>query len=583
MRYHLERSTLALLVTVSLIFAPTTQAGVQTISDGAEQQESKEEKKFREQQEKRQKQEQERKEREEKARVQEMRKYQKLSDFAQDEYNRNPEFRDEVDKAYLDLQAQHALQAYQINTTRTSELIYPESEDQTFKIRRVLYDNPWVQDYVNRVGQRLVPPDSDKLYAFKVVYHPIPYAYTLSTGTVLISTGMISLLDNEAQLAYVLAHELAHVYKDHWKLKVMMLLAEEEYNKRQEKKRVLWSAVLAAAGAGIGAAVKGAEGTSIGAVVGLLAGYAVGSFFNRKIGIDWESAQENEADDFALRATLEMSYDAQEVTRLYQAMQQVARFDERVQLGFLGHHARLRERTEQVNKMLQGPLQGRYQELLKAGKLIGTTPEYSQVMAELKRDNGIEAYNFDMFEMARRNLQQAVSLRSDDSRAAFYYGRVLQQVGRTKEESEMANQYLLRAIQLDAPRQGIAEAHLQRALLLMNKTDPASRAEAIQALKDYLSTYQKIQLEGVLNGGGLPPNVGVIYDFMRLMGEKSWKPTPTNCLRFSTCLTSQAISVTATSASQQEAPKPVPTQSNTTPTTKSAPTSQRPGTKGSRP
>jgi predicted Zn-dependent protease len=489
--------------------------------DSSGQQESKEEKKLREQEEKRAKQEQKRKEKEAKARSKQTKTYNTLREFAEDLYASDPEFRDQVDEAYLDLQAEHALQAYQVNITRATELIYPETEDIGLKIRRVLYDNPRVQDYINSVGQRLVPDDSDKLYAFKVTYHPIPYAYTFSTGTVLVSTGMISLLDNEAQLAYVLAHELAHVYKNHWKVKVMMPLAEQEFNERQQKKRRIWGLIGVAAGAAIGGIAKGGEGAALGATIGLTAGYAIGSILNKKIGVDWDAAQENEADDFALRTVMEKYYDAKEVPNLYTAMQYVARSDERVQLGFLGHRSRIRQRKEYAESQLLGPLSGKYQELVKSGKMVGTTPNYNLVMAELKRDNGIEAYRFDMFEMAKRNLQQAVSLRSDDARATFYYGRVLKLVGRTPEDKELAQQHLLDAIRLDV-RGEIPEARLQRALMAMENKEPTARTQAVQAFKDYLNTYQNRKCENV---DCLPPNLDIIYDYMRLLGEKTWEPS----------------------------------------------------------
>jgi predicted Zn-dependent protease len=491
------------------------------------QDESKDEKKLRERQEKLQKKEEDRKKDEVKTRSKEAKRYNTLREFAEDQYASDTDFHDDVDKAYIDLQSQHALQAYNINITRTSELVAPETEDTQLKIRRVLYDNPWVQDYVNRVGQRLVPDDSDKLYAFKVTYHPIPYAYTLSTGTVLISTGMISLLDNEAQLSYVLAHELAHVYKDHWKVKVMMPLAEEEYNKRQEKKRALFGGIAALAGAAIGgAAARSGSGAVTGAAIGFLAGYTIGSIYNHKIGIDWDEAQENEADDFALKIVMERLYDAQEVPKLYLAMQDVSRSDGRTQLGFLGLRSRLRQRREYAERQLQSSLQSKYQELLKSGKVIGTTPEYNLVMAELKRDNGIEAYRFDMFEMARRNLKQAVSLRTDDARAAFYYGRVLKLVGRTKEDRDTAQQYLLTAIRLDTRRQ-IPEVQLQRALMLMENKDQAAQTEAAQALRDYIVAFQSKRVDDLRQDNSLPPNVDTLYDYLRLLGDKAWRaPTP---------------------------------------------------------
>lgn len=540
MKQSLWRSALALfLVFIQLSFASPLAL--------AQQKESKEERQLREQQEKQRKQDEERKSREEKVRTKEQKKYNTLLEFAQDLYSRDPEFRNEVDKSYLTLQGQHAMEAYRINTQRNTELVYTETEDAGLKIRRVLYDNPWVQDYVNRVGQRLVPADSDKLYAFKVTYHPIPYAYTLSTGTILISTGMISMLDNEAQLAYVLGHELAHVYKSHWKTKTMMRLAEPEYNERQMRKAALWAAALGGVGAAIGGAVtKDAQGAGIGLVSGLAAGLTIGLIFNRQIGVDWETVQENEADDVALNLAVQNYYDTKEVPKIYVAMEEVARLDERVQLGFLGERPRIKERKEHIDKELSGSaMQARYDELVKANKLTGNSPDYNLVMAELKRDNGIEAYRFDMFQMARRNLQQAVALRSDDVRATFYYGRVLKLVGRSNEELADAKRYLTTAVAQDRDRQNLPEVKLQEALLLMESKDPRSA----QILKEYIIEYQRRRTEEAVQGGSVPPNLDTLYDLMRIFGkETKWEPSRPE----------MAVPVSAPVETRGAAPHPTP-------------------------
>jgi predicted Zn-dependent protease len=516
----------ALLLTVFFIAPPAGFiAAAQDPSPAATQQkpevESQEEKKLREREESLRKKEEDRKSKEAKARVNEAKKYQTLSEFAEDLYASDPDFRDDVDDAYLDLQSQHASEAYRINISRRKELLSTENEGEVLKLRRALYDNPRVQEYVNRLGQQIVPEDSEKLYSFKVIVNPIPHAYTLSTGTVLVSTGMISLLDNEAQLAYLLAHELAHVYKDHWRIKVMMPFAEAEYNKKQERKRAMWAGIIALAGAGLGAAVGGKDGALIGAVTGAGAGYAIGSYYSRKIGLDWNIAQENEADDFALKATLGKFFDIQEVPRLYATMAQVARVDNRIQLGFLGARARIRERTEYAQKLISGPLQAQFQEALKGNKLKGTSPEFSLIMAELKRDNGIEAFYFDMFQMAKMNLQQSVTLRSDDPLAAYYYGRVMKQVGRTREELDIAQQSLLKAISLDV-RQDIPEVQLHRALMLMDSKESGNQSEAVAALKSYITTYERKRAMSISNEEILPPNVDILYGYMRLLGEKTW-------------------------------------------------------------
>lgn len=482
---------------------------------------SEEEKKIRKAEDSRTKKEEERRRKEEKARASEMKKYSSLTDFALDLYASNIEFKDYVDDQYLDLQRQHASEAYRLNTSHSREVLATENEGEMLSLRRALYDNPRVQEYVNRLGQKIVPEDSEKLYSFKVTVNPIPEAHTLSTGTVLISTGMISLLENEAQLAYVLAHELAHVYKDHWKLKMMLPIAEMEYNRRQEEKRMLWASLIGIAGAGVGAAAGGGKGAGIGALVGVVTGYAVGSYYSKKIGLDWNVAQENEADDFALRATLGKSFDIQEVPRLYNAMGLVSGADNRAQLGFLGSRKRIRERNEFAQALISGALQAQYQDGLKSNRIKGMSPEFNLVMAELKRDNGIEAFYYDMFQMAKKNLQQSVMMRSDDPVAAYYYARVLKQVGRTQEELELAQQSLLKAISLDT-RHEIPEIQLHRALMLMDSKEAGSNPEAIAALKSYITEYGRKRATRSADQKHLPPNLDVLYGYMRLLGDKTW-------------------------------------------------------------
>lgn len=520
MKHPVLRSV-ALLLT--LLFTLPTQfivmaqeAGTSAVQD---QPQSKEEDKLRKAEEKRNKKEEDRKRREEKERASQMKKYTSLTDFASDLYASNSEFRDYVDDAYLDLQRQHMFQAYRLNSSHSKEVLVTENEGEVLTIRRALYDNPRVQEYVNRLGQQIVPEDSDKLYSFKVTVNPIPEAQTLSTGTVLISTGMISLLDNEAQLAYVLAHELAHVYKDHWKLKVMLPIAEVEYNRRQEEKRILWASLFGLAGAGIGALAAGGKGAAAGAGAGLVTGYAVGSYYSKKIGLDWNVAQENEADDFALRATLGKSFDIQEVPRLYNNMAQVVGLDNRAQLGFLGSRKRIRERSEYAQSLINGALQAQYQEGMKSNRIKGISPEFNLIMSELKRDNGIEAFYFDMLQMAKKNLEQSVMMRSDEPLATYYYARVLKQVGRTKEELDLAQQSLMKAINLDT-RQEIPEIQLHRALMLMDSKD--SNPEAIAALKNYITTYERKRATTLANQPYVPPNLDVLYGYMRLLGDKTW-------------------------------------------------------------
>jgi hypothetical protein len=485
------------------------------------QDESKEAKELRKREEELKKKEDKRKNKEEKSRVEGAKKYQSLNEFAEDLYASDHEFHARVDEEYMNLQAEQEDKAYLINTWSSHRKIKTENEFETIKALGELYANPRVQEYVNRLGQQIVPDDSDKLYCFKVIVNPIPNAVTLATGTVFISTGMISLLDNEAQLAYVLAHELGHVYKDHWRIRVMMPIAAEEYNKRQERKRAIWTAVFTAAGVGVGAAIAGEKGLLPGLASGFTVGKVVSNHYLGNISSDWNDTQENEADDFALKATLGKFFDIQEVPKLYTVMNIFAQSDNRVQLGFLGKRSRIKGRIEHAQKVLAGPLQAQYQQALQNNQIKGSGSEFNVVMADLKRDNGIWAFERDMFTLARANLMQAVMMRSDDPLATFYYGLVMKQVGRTKEELDQANKHLLKAISLDVRRE-IPEVQLHRGLMLMDSKDSGTQAEAIVAFKSYVTDYGRKRALRISNEELVPPDLGIIYGYLRLLGEKTW-------------------------------------------------------------
>ena len=79
------------------------------------------------------------------------------------------------------------------------------------------YIDPGVQDYVSRVGQRLaeVSDRPDLPYEFVVLNNPVPNAWALPGGKIAINSGLLLHLEDEAQLAAVLAHEIVHAAARH--------------------------------------------------------------------------------------------------------------------------------------------------------------------------------------------------------------------------------------------------------------------------------------------------------------------------------------------------------------------------------
>ncbi len=79
--------------------------------------------------------------------------------------------------------------------------------------------NPAIQAYVQRVGQRLAamsPRQNDVQYTFEVIDAPDTVnAFALPGGYIYVYTGLLRLCENEAELAAVMAHEIGHVAAYH--------------------------------------------------------------------------------------------------------------------------------------------------------------------------------------------------------------------------------------------------------------------------------------------------------------------------------------------------------------------------------
>jgi predicted Zn-dependent protease len=80
-----------------------------------------------------------------------------------------------------------------------------------------VYDDKDLQKYIDDVGQRLVEVcDRNYLdYQFQVIDSPILNAFALPGGFIFITRGLLAELENEAQLAGVLGHEIGHVVARH--------------------------------------------------------------------------------------------------------------------------------------------------------------------------------------------------------------------------------------------------------------------------------------------------------------------------------------------------------------------------------
>lgn len=84
--------------------------------------------------------------------------------------------------------------------------------------RYKIYNDTKLTDYINKVGQSLakkVTKRPDISYNFFILDTPEINAFAIPGGFIFITKGALKVLDNEAELAGILAHEIAHVEEGH--------------------------------------------------------------------------------------------------------------------------------------------------------------------------------------------------------------------------------------------------------------------------------------------------------------------------------------------------------------------------------
>ena len=79
-----------------------------------------------------------------------------------------------------------------------------------------IVDDPVIAEYVNRIGQNIANNSDAKVpFTIKVIDSEEVNAFALPGGYFYVNTGLIELAEDEAELAGVMAHEIAHVAARH--------------------------------------------------------------------------------------------------------------------------------------------------------------------------------------------------------------------------------------------------------------------------------------------------------------------------------------------------------------------------------
>ena len=166
--------------------------------------------------------------------------------------------------------------------------------------------DPELNYYIQRLGDSLVTHSdgSGQRFHFYVVQDPAINAFAVPGGFVVVFTGLILAAENEAELASVLAHEIAHVTQRH----IPRMIAEAQRSSMATMAGILAAILLAGAGA------PGADA----AFAGTIAGSAQHS-------INFTRQFEQEADRVGINTLAASDYDPRAMAAFFTRMQNLTR------------------------------------------------------------------------------------------------------------------------------------------------------------------------------------------------------------------------------------------------------------------
>jgi predicted Zn-dependent protease len=189
--------------------------------------------------------------------------------------------------------------------------------------------NEALQQYVNLVGNAVASNSRRATipYQFAVLDSPIQNAFAVPGGVIFVSRALVSILEDESELAAVLAHEVGHVAAKH---------ALKSTQRAQ---------LLQGVGTITAASVGGKKGQQFASAIGDM--QAV--LFDK--GLDKE--MEYEADSMGMETTYRTGYDPSAMIRVLEKLQKLEATSKDKKGSWFSTHPPLHERISRLRAQLQ--------------------------------------------------------------------------------------------------------------------------------------------------------------------------------------------------------------------------------------
>ena len=356
--------------------------------------------------------------------------------------------------------------------------IWQQSETEERKLAESgkLYKDPLLEDYLAQIGKKLEPESVKQAginFEFHVIHDPALNAFSYPNGHVYINTGLISRLENEAQLATVLGHEMGHVvHRD----------GVRYYRSTQRK---VIAATLAGVVASIGvAAVSGKqakEGNLITAqILNQTAQVMLG--LGLQLGLlaavnGYGRTLEDQADDSGLEDMVRAGYDPKEAPKIFQLLLKDSGDQSKIENFFWGNHPTNQARIEKFKELLASEYRPAAEE---PGRIVNTE-DFQRRTRVLVRENAFLDIQAGRYELARAQIEKVLKLQPNDPKAHYYMGEVYRRSAKDASGTREAIREYLLALQYDPE---YALPHRELGILYLKSKDKELAREHLQKYLD---------------------------------------------------------------------------------------------------
>jgi predicted Zn-dependent protease len=317
--------------------------------------------------------------------------------------------------------------------------------DAAVEKNNLAYPDAALQAYLDEVTARLLPHlgAGDVVVRVRVIKDPFLNAFALPNGSVYLHTGMLARIENEAQLATVIGHELTHFLERH-----SLRQTRSADNSATATKIVVGILAVALAGAtGDAQAVRLVTQLARPVADVLLTAHVQG--YSRDL--------EREADRRSLEAVIAAGYDAREAPQVFAHLQQELREAGVEEPYYFGSHPRLEERVASYQESLAGWTPSGADAAPRVGAEV-----FDERIAELLLDNAKYDLGLRRFGRARSAVERHLQHQPDSARGQFMLGDVHRRSGDGAEQLASATAAYEAAIRLDA---GYADAYRELGLM----------------------------------------------------------------------------------------------------------------------